>query len=235
MPAVRVFMLRHAESRSNAEPGAVSLPESEGDQLSERGERQAEAAAELIATFGPARIVCSPMRRARQTAAPLAERCGMQIETWDWIHELVEPTGYEELSADDQQRQRWSNRMLAAADDPGHAPEGGESFDALVARVDRAFERLVADDVDSTVLVAHGIFLRFAFARTVFGDVFNPRLIDRLWRIGSLNCGLSVFEHTTDGPSLNPADIDGWRCVTWMAPTVSPDQVTGTGGGGPGN
>ena len=232
---MRVFMLRHAESRSNAATGVVSLPEEEGDRLSERGVAQAEAAAELIAGFGPARIVCSPMRRARETAAPIAERSGLPIETWDWIHELVEPPDYPTLTAEEQQRQRWSNRMREHADDPGHAPAGGESFAALSARVERTLDRLAADGVDGTLLVGHGIFLRFAFARTFLGDAFTPHLIDRLWRIGSLNCGLSVFQHTRDGSSINPADIDGWRCVSWMAPTVPPAQVTGTGGGGPGN
>ena len=175
------------------------------------------------------------MRRAQQTAAPIAERTGLAIETWDWIHELVEPPGYEELPPEEQQRRRWSNRMREHADDPGQAPAGGESFAALTGRVERTLDRLAADDVDGTLLVGHGIFLRFAFARTLLGDAFTPHLIDRLWRIGSLNCGLSVFQHTRDGDSINPADIDGWRCVSWMAPTVAPEQVTGTGGGGPGN
>lgn len=232
---VRVFMLRHAESRSNAATGVVSLPEEEGDRLSERGVAQAEAAAELISGFGPARIVCSPMRRALETAAPIAERSGLQVETWDWIHELVEPRDYSRLTGEEQQRRRWSNRMLENAEDPEHAPDGGESFAALTGRVQRALDRLAADDVDNTLLIGHGIFLRFTFALTFLGEAFTPHVIDRLWRIGSLNCGLSVFQHTRDGASANPADIDGWRCVTWMAPTVPPTQVTGTGGGGPGN
>lgn len=233
---MRAFLLRHGESRSNAATGVVSLPEEEGDRLSPLGERQARAAAERIASeLDVARIVCSPMGRARQTAAPIAELTGLEPEVWDWIHELREPPGYERLSATEQQRLRWSNRMGAHAEDPEHAPEGGESFAALLRRVERTQRQLVADDVDRTLLVGHGIFLRFTFAHTVLGAAFTPAAIDPLWRIGSLNCGLSVFEHTTGGDSPNPADIDGWRCVSWMAPTVAPGEVTGTGGGGAGN
>jgi broad specificity phosphatase PhoE len=235
-PSMRVFMLRHAESRSNAATGVVSLPEEEGDRLSERGLAQAEAAAELISSFGPARIVSSPMRRARETAAPIAARCGLEVEIWDWTHELVEPADYPRLSGEEQQRRRWSNRMREHANDPTHAPPGGESFAGLVGRVERTLERLADDDVDGTLLVGHGIFLRFTFVHTLLGTGFTPYLIDRLWRIGSLNCGLSIFQHNRGGgDSINPADIDGWRCVSWMAPTVPPEQVTGTGGGGPGN
>jgi broad specificity phosphatase PhoE len=233
---MRAFLLRHAESRSNAATDVVALSEEEGDRLSERGERQAAAAAELIAgTLEVRRIVCSPMRRARQTAAPIERACRLEAEVWDWIHELREPDGYEQLGAEEQQRQRWSRRMAEHAGDPGHAPGGGESFADLVARVERTLARLADDDVDRTLLVGHGIFLRFAFAHTVLGDGFEPAMVDRLWRIGSLNCGLSTFDHVSGDESLNPADIEGWRCVSWMSPTVPPAEVTGTGGGGPGN
>ena len=214
----------------------VALPESEGDRLSDLGERQARAAAELIAAdVDVTRIVCSPMGRARQTADPIAELTGLEPEIWGWTHELREPPAYYRMSATEQQLQRWSNRMIANAADPEHAPEGGESFADLLRRVERTRNQLAADDVDHTLLVGHGIFFRFTFALTMLGDAFTPAMIDRLWRIGSLNCGLSVFEHTTADGSANPADIDGWRCVSWMAPTVGPAEVTGTGGGGGGN
>lgn len=233
---MRVFLLRHGESCSNAALDVVSLPEDEGDRLSPLGERQARTAAERIATeLEIARIVCSPMGRARQTAAPLAELTGHEPEIWDWIGELREPPGYEELSGEEQQRQRWSNRMRERPDDPDHAPNGGESFADLSSRVERMRERLVADDVDRTLVVGHGIFLRFTFALTMLEEAFRPALIQQLWRLGSLNCGLSTFDHLREGGSANPADIEGWRCVSWMAPLVAPAETTGTGGGGAGN
>lgn len=233
---MRAFLLRHGESRSNAAVGRVSLSEEAGDRLSPLGVRQAQVAAERIAAeLDVARIVCSPMGRAHQTAAPIAELTGLEPEIWDGLHELREPAGYEELPGDEQQRLRWSNRMGEHVDDPEHAPAGGESFAGLVARVELAQDRLVADGVDRTLLVGHGIFFRFTFAVTVLGEAFTPAIIDRLWRIGSLNCGLSVFEYTSRERSPNPADLDGWRCVSWMAPLVPPAQGTGTGAGGAGN
>lgn len=233
---MRVFFLRHGESRSNATTAVVSLPEEEGDRLSERGQQQARIAAERItAELDVARIVCSPMGRARQTAAPIAELTGLEPQIWDWIHELHEPPGYAQLSGEEQQRQRWSTRMREQVEDPHHSPDGGESFADLLARVERALDQLVSDDVDRTLLVGHGIFLRFTFALTVLGDAFSPAMIDRLWRIGSLNCGLSVFDHVRGRDTLNPADVDGWRCVSWMAPAVPSTEATGTGGTGPGN
>jgi probable phosphoglycerate mutase len=232
---MRAFLLRHGESVSNAAVDKVSLPEEEGDRLSELGHRQAEAAARRIAGFGIERIVTSPMGRARETAAAVAAATGLEPEVWDWVHELQEPPEYFHSSGEEQQRHRWSNRMKAHPRDPEAAPPGGESFADLKGRVERTLEQLVADDVDRTLLVGHGIFFRFTFALTVLGDDFTPAAIDRLWRIGSLNCALSVFQHYRSGGTLNPADIDGWRCVSWMVPMVGPEDVTGTGGGGAGN
>jgi broad specificity phosphatase PhoE len=236
---MRVHFLRHGESMSNAAVGAVALPEAEGDRLSPLGERQAAAAGERLAELGIARIVTSTMGRARQTAAIVGERLGLEAEEWDGIQELREPDFYADLSPDEQQKQRWSNRMKANADDPRHASEGGESFAGLIERAEAALRRLADDGVDETLVVSHGIFKRFVFARTVWGEDFTPAKIDRLWLIGSLNCGLSTFEYLPPTPdrerSLNPADITGWRCVSWMAPLVPPADVTGTGGGGAGN
>jgi probable phosphoglycerate mutase len=230
---VRAYFLRHGESRSNADPGRIAIPEHEGDALSERGRAQAEAAAGFVAGLGIARIVTSPMGRARETAAIVAARTGLEPIVWDWVGELREPSGYPVLPRVEQERQRWSNRM-SQNPDPGHRPGDGESFADLLTRVERARERLVADAVDCTLLVGHGIFFRFMFASILLGAEFAPRHADRLWRIGSLNCGLSTFDHVVPGGSEDPADIDGWRCVTWMAPTGPAELVTGTGGGGPG-
>jgi broad specificity phosphatase PhoE len=230
---MRVYFLRHGESLSNAAPHTLALPEEEGDRLTERGELQAEAAAERIAELDVARIVCSPLGRARQTAAVVGKYAGREPKIWDWIHELREPSEYPDLPRVEQERQRWSNRM-ADHDDPDFAPGDGESFNDLLHRVERARSQLVADDVDRTLLVGHGIFCRFMFALTLLGDSFGPRDAARLWRIGSLNCGLSTFDHLSAAGSEDPADISGWRCVTWMAPTIGPELATGTGGVGPG-
>lgn len=228
-------VLRHGESISNAATDAVALPEAEGDRLSALGRRQAKSAAARLAELPITRLVSSPMGRARETAAVVSERLGLEVEVWDWIHELREPDDYPLLPEAEQQRRRWSNRMREHAEDPGHAPAGGESFADLLARVERTLERLEQDRVDGTLIVSHGIFMRFLFAHVVLGTMFEPAMIDRLWLIGSLNCGLSTFQHTEGSASGNPADIDGWRCVSWMAPLADPGEITGTGGGGAGN
>lgn len=61
--------------------------------LHEDGWRQAQAIADQLGRYGIARIVASPMRRAQQTAAPLAERTGLPVSTVDGWAEADRDSG----------------------------------------------------------------------------------------------------------------------------------------------
>jgi broad specificity phosphatase PhoE len=222
---VRLLMLRHAESRSNAHPEAVALPESEGDLLTERGWEQARAAARGLRATGVTRLVTSPMRRARETTSAIAEQLPLPVEVDDAIHELRESAEYLELPPEEQKLRRWSNWMAEHADDADHAPPGGESFNAVLARVHRFKRELERGDPGATVLaVSHGIFARFFFFDSVLEERFAARDVRRLWQLRTVNCGLSVFDH---GELRHPADpeIEGWACASWMSQPWTPPQV----------
>src|SRR5688572_11635776 len=83
MPATRVFLLRHAES---AIPNVFHGAESDVD-LSPRGRRQAAAIARVLAPLQPAAVVSSAMRRAVETARPIAEHCGVPHLLQPLLHE----------------------------------------------------------------------------------------------------------------------------------------------------
>jgi len=84
----RALLLRHAESVHNAHTGSETLGEDEGDRLTARGKRQAEAAAKGLSDAGATRLLVSPMRRARETAEALAAPLGLEPQTLDHAHEL---------------------------------------------------------------------------------------------------------------------------------------------------
>jgi probable phosphoglycerate mutase len=215
---MRLIFVRHGESHSNASTDRVALPDGEGDRLTERGLAQARAAAEALAGSRASRLISSPMRRATETAAAIAERTGLEVELNPLLHELREFEGYTELDAERQRTMRWSTRMSAHPDDPHHAPDGADSFDAMVARVRRFKAQLepLADDTE-VIAVSHGIFLRFFFFDTVFGDAFVPAHAERLWRLRTANGALSVFTYGERGPAIDPLPA-GWCCLSWMAP-----------------
>lgn len=213
----RVFLLRHGESVSNADPRAVALPGEAGDRLSERGREQARAAAVALKRAGITRLLSSPMRRAGETAEPLGEALGLPVTVLPYVHELKEPAGYGRLSPEEQKLRRWSARMSAHPDDPDHTGDGAESFNQVIARVRRLKMELESQPSEErTLVVTHGIFSRFFFFDSLLGEEFGPRLVPRLWNLRTRNCGLSLFEH---GERWHPADAEtpGWTCVTWMA------------------
>jgi broad specificity phosphatase PhoE len=213
---VRLLFLRHAESVSNAHESAVGLPEAEGDRLTDRGRRQALGVARALRDFGATRLLVSPMRRAQETAEPIAAALDLEIETHLGIHELREERDFLDLPPEEQKLRRWSVRMTESAADPDSAPEGAESFNDVLGRV-RSFKAdLQSSDPDETVLaISHGIFGRFFLIDSLIGELFQASEVDRLWQLRTANCGLSVFEH---GDRRHPADpeVEGWICSSWM-------------------
>ena len=141
-----IDFVRHGQTAHNRDgllQGRVDL------ELSERGLAQAERVASRYAGASVARVVSSPLRRARQTAAAIAAVTGCDVEIDERLLEL----DYGE----------WDGRPLgeiapeqwaAWRADPNFAPPGGESLVAVTARV-AAFcaERLDADD--RVVAVSH--------------------------------------------------------------------------------
>lgn len=71
-----VHLLRHGEVYN---PDGVLYGRLPGFRLSVLGVRQAEASAAWLAQRDLAHLACSPLQRARETAAPLAAATGLQI------------------------------------------------------------------------------------------------------------------------------------------------------------
>ncbi|HXS48134.1 MAG TPA: histidine phosphatase family protein [Solirubrobacterales bacterium] len=214
---MRALLLRHGESVANADPEAVTLPEEVGDRLSERGRREARAAAEALRASGITRLLSSPMRRAEETAATLSDELELPVTVLPYVHELKEGDGYGRLSPEEQKLRRWSTRMSAHPDDPNLSDDGAESFDEVIGRVRRLKGELESRaESGQTLIVTHGIFSRFFLFDSLLGEEFEPKLVPRLVNLRTRNCGLSVFER---GERWHPADAEtpGWTCVTWMA------------------
>jgi broad specificity phosphatase PhoE/gamma-glutamylcyclotransferase (GGCT)/AIG2-like uncharacterized protein YtfP len=152
----RVYLLRHAES---ADPTVFHGAESDVG-LSERGRRQADEAAPLLAARRPEAVVSSAMRRARDTAGPIAAACGLPLRVEPDLHERrVGPFAGTPTRDSDRVYGDTLSRWLAG--DTGYAPAGVESFAAVRDRALPVWRRL-ADELAgrSYVVVAHGFLIR---------------------------------------------------------------------------
>jgi broad specificity phosphatase PhoE len=154
--STRVLLLRHAEA---ADPHLFHGAESDVG-LSARGFRQAEAVARALPPFAPTHVVSSGMRRALDTAGPIAAACGVALRVEPDLHErrvgalAGTPTGGRDGVWPDTLA-RW------VAGETDYAPPGAESFDAIRARVLPAWERATADRPGETrVVVAHGVVIK---------------------------------------------------------------------------
>ena len=146
---MELIIVRHAlPFRADGE-NATADPE-----LTELGIRQASATAEFLAGEQIDAIVASPLRRAHQTAEPLAVRLGLAIETLEGLRE-IDPFGgayvpAEEITDDHPIVQAYAeDRFSLFGDEQG--------FRRFRATVVEAFNGVVAAHRGSRVAVfCHG-------------------------------------------------------------------------------
>ena len=134
-----LIVLRHGRTEANASGLLLGRLDPGLDEL---GRAQAAALAPVVA--GAARVVCSPLRRTRETADAL----GLPVEVDErWIeldYGVLDGTPLRDIPTD-----LWSQWVS----DPDFAPEGGESIAALGRRVRSACDDLAAEAAEQDVVV----------------------------------------------------------------------------------
>ena len=221
---MRLHIVRHGESVSNADPERIALPPEKGDRLTERGRRQAREAAPHLRLIGAEKIFTSSLRRSQETAEIIGTELGLPVEVVEDLHEFRDSEGFGELPIEEQRLVRWSVWMAENADDPHFSLNGAESFADITARARRVRDFALEQDDHDVLFIGHGILTRFIFADSVFGDSFTPADVPRLWQLGAVNCGLTIFEHGEPDDDTGPAPLP-WRCLSWMARPWDPYPV----------
>jgi broad specificity phosphatase PhoE len=148
----RVFLIRHGEtewSLSGRHTGVTDIP------LTENGRAVAKQLAPILATITLARVLTSPLQRARQTCelAGLGERAEIDADLVEWNY-----GNYEGLTSNEIEEKEpgW---ILFTDGCPG-----GESPEHVSRRVDSVLER-VRSEGTNVALFAHGHFFRVFAAR----------------------------------------------------------------------
>jgi broad specificity phosphatase PhoE len=204
---MRLLLLRHGQTHGNT-AGALDTA-APGLDLTELGQRQAEAAARALADRGIEDIFVSTLRRTRQTAAPLASQLGIEPRELDGLREIS--AGDFEMAADhdaiagyigtvaDWIDQRYDVRM------PGGETgrEFLERYDAAVAEIDRA---VAAAGHRSALLVSHGAAIRTWLSARVHDVESHARATDPL--------------HNTACIELVGDFAGGWAVEAWHAEPV---------------
>jgi len=173
----RLYLVRHGRPTATySDAGDVGL-----DPI---GVAQAEAVAAGLAPLGPLAVVVSPLRRARETAAPLERTWGRPATVEPAVGEI--PSSL----ADPTARGAWLRRILQA--------RWGDMEPEL-----QAWRRSVVDALmalrESSVVISHYVAINVAVG-TASGD-------DRVALFAPAHCSVTVLD--TDGGSLRLLERGG--------------------------
>jgi broad specificity phosphatase PhoE/ribonuclease HI len=197
-----LLLARHGRT-TETERGAFAGRDGADLPLSPAGEADAARLAAAVRRLGSAGtpvpgvatvdvVVTSPLLRAQGTAKAAAEQLGLDVLVDDGWAEVAfgawDGLTYAEIARRDP------DRLAAWYGDPGVAPPGGESYDALAVRVGSARDRLVRSHPGRTVLVVtHGGPVRVVVREALEA---GPQT---LWRLRVTPCALTAVRYWPDG------------------------------------
>ena len=151
-----IYLCRHGQTFHNREGRLQGRSESD---LPPLGRAQAAAMGDLLFDLlrrdPPAdwRIVASPLRRARDTAEAIGARLGLSVTTDERLVEIDVGEWSNRLRED----VRGENPHLVGDDAWGfHAP-GGETYEAMMARITDWLDEQVAEPERRLIVVSHGV------------------------------------------------------------------------------
>jgi probable phosphoglycerate mutase len=144
--SVEIVLIRHAEPEWVRDGLNVVDPP-----LTERGHRQADLLAKALADQRFDELFVSPLRRARQTAAPLLDRLDREEVVADWLEEIRDPKWHGTPAEKAAAAYEAERRKPAAERWSGL--EDGESLRDFVDRINLGAELFLAER--GVVRVAH--------------------------------------------------------------------------------
>ncbi|MGV0747473.1 histidine phosphatase family protein [Mycolicibacter heraklionensis] len=131
----RVHLIRHGEVHN---PDGILYGRLPGFRLSDTGRAQAVAAADLLADRDIVAVIASPLQRAQETAAPIAARHNLAIDTDE---DLIESANFFEGKRVSPGDGAWRNpRFWWHLRNP-FTPSWGEPYDQIAARMATAVSK----------------------------------------------------------------------------------------------
>ncbi len=194
MPSnTHVILVRHGQSEGNAEGrfgGHTDTP------LSKRGRKQAKLTAELLAAEKLDAIYSSDLRRAIETASPLAKLSGVELETTDAFRErsvgVMEGLTFEEAA--EQHPEQYAALLHR---DFEHVLLGGESYRQTLDRASRKLDEAIEKHCGGRIVVFTHTGAICILILHLMGALDAPEL-KPVW-IATANCGIARFDLRNDG------------------------------------
>ena len=202
---MRLHLVRHGETDVNA---AGRLQGSTDSLLTELGRRQAGDIAMASLAWNPAAIYASPLRRAGDVAAQIADRNGLAVQQEPRITEMN--MGALEGVTVAQMRDGWPELYQNWRRDASSVTmPGGESLGEVQARAMAAFDEWDArHGADETVIaVTHNFTIRCIVAAILRMPLGNINYMD-----------LSLGSRTTVNTGRRGRRLGGYNAVDHLTP-----------------
>jgi broad specificity phosphatase PhoE len=201
----RILLIRHGENVANLtrEFSHRKVDHS----LTPRGVRQADATARALATEPIAAVFSSPLRRALETAAPIAAAARLPVVTVEEFRE-INVGSYEGMPPTEELWAQHDALLAAWREGAGDLafPEG-ENWHALSARVSRGLEQVVASAPGGTaVVVAHGGIIEAIIAMCPRSPETPPS------GVVAHNCSITEIQARLEGGKLRLELVRWDRC-----------------------
>ncbi|QLH21959.1 histidine phosphatase family protein [Streptomyces sp. Rer75] len=154
---MRLLLVRHGQTPSNLVHALDT--EMPGAELTPLGQQQAEALVGRLADEPIDALYASPLRRARQTAAPLARERGLEVVVREGVRELR--AGDLEMRDDSESVQLYLKTVMAWAAGQTDLPmPGGQTGEEALSHYDQVIEEIAASGADHVMVISHGAAIR---------------------------------------------------------------------------
>ena len=210
-PPTLVLFVRHGQTPTT---GKVLPGRARGLSLSEKGQQQAERAAERIASLQTderkvAAVYASPLERTQETAKPIARALGLRVRK----HQGLLEADFGDWTGAELKRLYKKPEWRTVQRNPsGFRFPGGESFTEMPARIGGTVDRLRAAHPGQTVVaVSHADPIKAAVAHAMGTH------LDLVQRIVVSPCSVSAVLYGVDGPVVLAVNSTG--DLTALAPS----------------
>ncbi|MDR3359454.1 MAG: histidine phosphatase family protein [Bifidobacteriaceae bacterium] len=190
-PLTTIHLVRHGEVHN---PAGVLYERLPGFHLSDNGQAMAQVVADHLATRHAGQIdalVASPLERAQETAAPIAQALGLEVRTDPRVIEAQNSFAGQKVDLPNLLKPRAAVRLA----NPWR-PSWGEPFKQIAARMHAAMADLRAEFPGGQVVVVSHQSPIWRAVRQALGE--------KLWKLArSRDCSLaSVTSLTYDADQL---------------------------------
>jgi broad specificity phosphatase PhoE len=155
--SLRVLLVRHG---AHDLLGRVLCGRMDGVPLNAEGLLQADRLATILARETIAALYASPLQRAQQTATPIAQTCGVPLQTEPALNEIDVGAWTGATFAALKTDPRWPPWNAARLH---HRPPGGESMLEAQCRIAAWLDQMAADPADRCIVaVSHADVIKAA-------------------------------------------------------------------------